>query len=154
MGKMDTDVKVREAASAIDALITPSLLLDRGRLERNIQRLAERAGKLGVVLRPHMKTAKSIDVARHVFPREPGPITVSTIVEAEYFAGHGFRDMTYAVGMSPASAIRAMELCRRTGADLKLLSTNSPSSPVSSHSTSRRCWPPRRATPALPSSTP
>ena len=74
-----------------------------------------------MVLRPHMKTAKSIDVARHVFPREPGPITVSTIAEAEYFAGHGFRDMTYAVGMSPASAIRAMELCRRTGVDLKLL---------------------------------
>jgi D-serine deaminase-like pyridoxal phosphate-dependent protein len=121
MGKMDTDVKVREAASAIDALITPSLLLDRGRLERNIQRLAERAGKLGVVLRPHMKTAKSIDVARHVFPREPGPITVSTIAEAQYFAGHGFRDMTYAVGMSRASAIRGMELCRRTGVDLKLL---------------------------------
>ena len=121
MGKMETDVKVREAASTIDALITPSLLLDRGRLERNIQRLAERAGKLGVVLRPHMKTAKSIDVARHVFPRDPGPITVSTIAEAEYFAGHGFRDMTYAVGMSRASAIRAMELCRRTGVDLKLL---------------------------------
>ena len=51
-----------------------------------------------------MKTAKNIDVARHVFPGEPGPITVSTIAEAEYFAGHGFRDMTYAVGMSPASA--------------------------------------------------
>jgi D-serine deaminase-like pyridoxal phosphate-dependent protein len=56
-----------------------------------------------------------------VFPREPGPITVSTIAEAEYFAGHGFRDMTYAVGMAPASARRAMELCRRTGADVKLL---------------------------------
>ena len=121
MGKMETNVKVREAADTIDALVTPSLLLDRGRLERNIQRLAEHASKLGVVLRPHMKTAKSIDVARHVFPREPGPITVSTIAEAEYFAGHGFRDMTYAVGMSPASAIRAMELCRRTGVDLKLL---------------------------------
>ncbi|TIP76707.1 MAG: DSD1 family PLP-dependent enzyme, partial [Mesorhizobium sp.] len=91
-----TNVKMREAVQTIDALITPSLLLDRGRLERNIQRLAEHARKLGVVLRPHMKTAKSIDVARHVFPGEPGPITVSTIAEAEYFAGHGFRDITYA----------------------------------------------------------
>ena len=71
MGKMETNVKVREAADTIDALVTPSLLLDRGRLERNIQRLAERARKLGVVLRPHMKTAKSIDVARHVFPANP-----------------------------------------------------------------------------------
>jgi D-serine deaminase-like pyridoxal phosphate-dependent protein len=118
---MDTSVRAREAAAKIDDLVTPSLLLDRGRLERNIQRLAERAMRLGVVLRPHMKTAKSIDVARRVFPDGPGPITVSTLAEAEYFAGHGFRDMTYAVGLSPASALRAMELRRRTGADLKLL---------------------------------
>lgn len=106
---------------SIDVLVTPSLLLDRGRLDRNIQRLAERAARLGVTLRPHMKTAKSIDVARRVFPGEPGPITVSTLAEAEYFAGHGFRDMSYAVGLSPASALRALDLCRRTGVDLKLL---------------------------------
>jgi D-serine deaminase-like pyridoxal phosphate-dependent protein len=118
---MDTSVRARQAAAMIDDLATPSLLLDRERLERNIRRLAERAEKLGVVLRPHMKTAKSIDVARHVFPDGPGPITVSTIAEAEYFGGHGFRDMTYAVGLSPASALRAMEITRRTGADLKLL---------------------------------
>jgi D-serine deaminase-like pyridoxal phosphate-dependent protein len=118
---LETNVVARDAAATIDALVTPSLLLDRERLERNIRRLADRAEKLGVVLRPHMKTAKSIDVARHVFPDGPGPITVSTLAEAEYFAGHGFRDMTYAVGMSPASARRAMELCRRTGVVLKLL---------------------------------
>ncbi|WP_091581754.1 alanine racemase [Mesorhizobium qingshengii] len=118
---MERNEKTCGAVKAIDVLVTPSLLLDRGRLERNIQRLAEHAKKLGVVLRPHMKTAKSIDVARHVFPHGPGPITVSTVAEAEYFAGHGFRDMTYAVGMSTASAIRAMALCRRTGVDVKLL---------------------------------
>ncbi|MER9675782.1 alanine racemase [Mesorhizobium sp. M0208] len=121
MNKVAANLAVSETARTIDALVTPALLLDRGRLGRNIQRLAERARKLGVVLRPHMKTAKSIDVARYPLHREPGPITVSTIAEAEYFAGHGFRDMTYAVGISPASAKRAMELCRRTGAGVKLL---------------------------------
>lgn len=121
MSEVVANLAVSETFRTIDALVTPALLLDRGRLGRNIQRLAERARKLGVVLRPHMKTAKSIDVARYAFHREPGPITVSTIAEAEYFAGHGFRDMTYAVGISPASAKRAMELCRRTGADVKLL---------------------------------
>ncbi|MER8406135.1 alanine racemase [Mesorhizobium sp. M1307] len=121
MNKMAANLAVSETARTIDALVTPALLLDRGRLERNIKGLAERARKLGVVLRPHMKTAKSIDVARYAFLHERGPITVSTIAEAEYFAGHGFRDMTYAVGISPASAKRAMELCRRTGADVKLL---------------------------------
>lgn len=108
-------------AETIGSLITPSLLLDRGKLDRNIRRLAARAERLGVVLRPHMKTAKSIDVAQRLFSRGPGPITVSTIAEAEYFAGRGFRDITYAVGLSPASARRAMDLSRRTGIELKLL---------------------------------
>lgn len=118
---MQTTAKPNLPPQSIHDLVTPSLLLDRGRLERNVARLADRAQQLGVILRPHMKTAKSIDVARRVFPAGPGPITVSTIAEAEYFASHGYRDMTYAVGLSPASALRAMELCRRTSAELKLL---------------------------------
>jgi D-serine deaminase-like pyridoxal phosphate-dependent protein len=118
---MTVNEEISEPAVTLGNLVTPALLLDRGRLERNIQRLADRAKALGVVLRPHLKTAKSIDVARIALPDEPGPITVSTLAEAEYFAGHGYRDITYAVGLSPASARRAMELCRRTGADVKLL---------------------------------
>jgi D-serine deaminase-like pyridoxal phosphate-dependent protein len=118
---MTVNEKVHGSAATIGSLVTPALLLDRGRLERNVRRLASRAEKLGVVLRPHMKTAKNIDVAKIVFGGEPGPITVSTIAEAEYFADHGYHDIIYAVGMSPASALRAMELCRRTGADVKLL---------------------------------
>ena len=51
----------------------------------------------GVTLRPHLKTAKSIDVARRLYPDAPGPITVSTLAEAEYFAREGgFTDITYA----------------------------------------------------------
>lgn len=118
---MHTAEQTSPHPQSIHDLVTPSLLLDRSKLDRNITRLADHARQLGVVLRPHMKTAKSIEVARRVFPDGPGPITVSTIAEAEYFASHGYRDMTYAVGLSPASALRAMELCARTGADLKLL---------------------------------
>ncbi|WP_374628608.1 alanine racemase [Pannonibacter indicus] len=118
---MQTAEQTSPHPQSIHDLVTPSLLLDRSKLDRNITRLADHARQLGVVLRPHMKTAKSIDVARRVFPDGQGPITVSTIAEAEYFASHGYRDMTYAVGLSPASALRAMELCARTGADLKLL---------------------------------
>jgi D-serine deaminase-like pyridoxal phosphate-dependent protein len=121
---MDKSVEAMAAqdhAARITDLVTPSLLLDRERLDRNIQRLASRARDLGVTLRPHVKTAKSIDVVRRLFPDGSGPITVSTLAEAEYFAGHGYRDMTYAVGLSPGSALRAMQICRRTGAEIKLL---------------------------------
>ncbi|WP_126975340.1 alanine racemase [Frigidibacter oleivorans] len=121
---MDTPVEDRTAtqdAARIGDLITPALLLDRERLDRNIRRLASRARDLGVTLRPHVKTAKSVDVVRRLFPDGPGPITVSTLAEAEYFAGHGYRDMIYAVGLSPASALRAMQIGRRSGADIRLL---------------------------------
>ena len=104
----------------IERLPTPALLLDKDKLDGNLKRLAARTAAQGVVLRPHMKTAKSIDVARRIFPTQPGPITVSTLAEAEYFAAHGFRDMTYAVGLSPQAAERAMAL-RKSGVDLKLL---------------------------------
>ncbi|CUA97716.1 alanine racemase [Pannonibacter indicus] len=118
---MQTAEQTSPHPPSIHGPVTPSLLLDRSKFDRDVTRLADHARQLGMVLRPHMKTAKSIDVARRVFPDGPGPITVSTLAEAEYFASHGYRDMTYAVGLLPASALRAMELCTRTGADLKLL---------------------------------
>ncbi|HWX61299.1 alanine racemase [Bradyrhizobium sp.] len=114
------DVQNGETAATIGALATPALLLDQDRLDRNLARLCSRVTARGVVLRPHMKTAKSIDVARRAYPSGPGPITVSTLAEAEYFAQYGFRDMTYAVGLAPHTAERAMRL-RTAGVDLKVL---------------------------------
>lgn len=111
---------LRSGAATLDTLETPALVLDAARLDRNLARLAARISERGVTLRPHMKTAKSIDVARRAFLEGPGPITVSTLAEAEYFAGHGYRDMTYAVGISPHTAERAMRL-RKAGIDIKVL---------------------------------
>lgn len=82
-------------------LPTPCLVLDRGILQRNIRRMAEAVGRHGVGLRPHMKTAKSIDVARLALADQPGGITVSTLAEAEYFSAHGITDILYAVGITP-----------------------------------------------------
>ncbi|MGJ5181221.1 DSD1 family PLP-dependent enzyme [Bradyrhizobium oligotrophicum] len=106
--------------TSLEDLATPAAILDRTRLDRNLARLAARMADLGVALRPHMKTAKSIDVARRAFPNGPGPVTVSTLAEAEYFAGHGHRDITYAVGIAPHTASRAMAL-RKAGVDIKVL---------------------------------
>lgn len=55
-----------EPAATIGALSTPALLLDKDRLDRNLARLSLRMAGQGVVLRPHMKTAKSIDVAHGI----------------------------------------------------------------------------------------
>jgi D-serine deaminase-like pyridoxal phosphate-dependent protein len=82
-------------------LPTPCLVLDRNILVRNIGTMASRLARHNVPLRPHMKTAKSIDVARLATAGQPGGITVSTLAEAEYFAGHGIGDILYAVGITP-----------------------------------------------------
>lgn len=93
-------------------LPTPSLVLDRPRLLRNIQRMHDRAAALGVPLRPHLKTPKSIDVARLLMQRQARGITVSTLAEAEYFARHGLHDQFYAVPLAPDKIPRIAALMR------------------------------------------
>lgn len=93
-------------------LPTPALVLDRARLRRNIQAMSERYKALGVRLRPHLKTSKSVDVARMATAGHFGGITVSTLKEAEHFAAHGFRDILYAVCVVPTKLRQAAALIK------------------------------------------
>ena len=94
----------------IATLSTPALILDRARLENNAARMRQRASDLKVTLRPHMKTAKSHEVALVGQGGQHGPITVATLNEAEYFAAHGWTDITYAVCIAPQKLDRVAEL--------------------------------------------
>lgn len=102
------------------SLTTPSLILDEARMLRNVNRLRSRLDPTGVSLRPHLKTAKSVDVARRVLSGGAGPATVSTLKEAEVFAGAGIRDILYAVGISPQKLPRVLAL-RAAGCDLAVV---------------------------------
>lgn len=97
----------------LSTLETPALILDRSALERNTARMTERFRRLGLRLRPHTKTAKSIDVARLALAGNFGGITVSTLREAEYFADHGINDIIYAVSIIPDKLGRVAALVRR-----------------------------------------
>ncbi|MGR3570522.1 alanine racemase [Brevirhabdus sp.] len=101
-------------------LPTPCLLVDEARMKRNIARLAQHATALGVTLRPHLKTTKSIEAARHVLTGGCGPATVSTLAEAEVFAAAGIDDILYAVGISPDKLGRVIAL-HRAGCRLSVL---------------------------------
>jgi D-serine deaminase-like pyridoxal phosphate-dependent protein len=92
-------------------LETPALILDLAVLERNCAGMAERAKRHGVRLRPHIKTAKSAEVAAIATRGQFGGLTVSTVAEAAYFAAHQFRDLTYGVGIAPdkISALAAIQ---------------------------------------------
>jgi len=104
-------------------LITPSLLLDEAKMMRNIDRLENHAQVLSVSLRPHLKTAKSVDVARRLLPGGDGPATVSTLAEAEMFSAAGVRDILYAVGIAPQKLPRVVVL-RASGCDLSVILDN------------------------------
>lgn len=103
-----------------DSLTTPFAVVDRGRMDANVARLQAQLGGLGVPLRFHVKTCKSIDATRRIHPAGPGPITVSTLAEAEYFADHGYTDMVYGVGIAPNKLTRLLALLER-GVDIAVL---------------------------------
>ncbi len=109
-----------QAAASINDLETPCLVLDVDKMDRNVARLRSRLEGFGVSLRPHLKTAKSIEVARRVMTSNEGPATVSTLREAEFFAAAGVKDIIYAVGIAPAKLPKIAEL-RRTGCDLAIV---------------------------------
>jgi len=101
---------------------TPFAVVDVHKVLRNAERLARRAERLGVTLRPHVKTAKSLDVAALLRDADgaPCPVTVSTLAEAEAFADGGYTDLTYAVGIAPHKLPRVLTLLRR-GVRLRVL---------------------------------
>lgn len=101
-------------------LNTPAALVDLDVVERNCARMGERMATLGVRLRPHVKTHKTVEGALMQCGGRPGPITISTLAEARFFLAAGFTDMIYAVPTAPAKLDTAVELIRR-GARLHLL---------------------------------
>ncbi len=106
--------QVAPVPSAPESLLdipTPALILDRSRLEANARRMRDKVERLGVALRPHVKTSKSIDVLRVLGGGTAQvPITVSTLAEARYFFAHGVTDILYAVGIAPVKLPQVADL--------------------------------------------
>jgi D-serine deaminase-like pyridoxal phosphate-dependent protein len=89
-------------------------------MQGNIRRLQVHLDKLRVASRPHLKTAKSVDIARQMLSDGYGAATVSTLKEAEIFAAAGIGDILYAVGITPQKLSRVLEI-RATGCDLMVV---------------------------------
>jgi D-serine deaminase-like pyridoxal phosphate-dependent protein len=104
----------------IGEIKTPSLVLDIERVRRNASRMNEKAKRLGVCLRPHIKTHKCIEVAKIQTTGHSGALTVSTLAEAKAFAKHGFNDITYAVPIEQGKFDDATEILK-SGVKLNLL---------------------------------
>ncbi|MGH6975955.1 MAG: DSD1 family PLP-dependent enzyme [Stellaceae bacterium] len=65
------------------ALDTPALVVDRPALDRNIAAMAAHAGAVGIALRPHVKTHKSVAIARRQVAAGALGVSCVTLGEAE-----------------------------------------------------------------------
>ncbi len=102
---------------------TPCAFVDLDVLERNADRASQKAHRLGVKLRPHVKTHKCVEAARIQVRGHFGGITVSTLAEARAFAAAGFKDITYAVPFPLERIEEAAEIAGKVDA-LNLLLDN------------------------------
>ncbi|MEH6443524.1 MAG: DSD1 family PLP-dependent enzyme [Oceanospirillaceae bacterium] len=99
---------------------TPFLLVDKAKFDANISYLRNKLTPHDVVLRPHLKTLKSIQGAKHLLQNFDSPATVSTVKEAEVFARAGYTNLVYAVGIAPQKLPRIQALLNQ-GVDISIL---------------------------------
>ena len=100
---------------------TPCLLLDLNILKKNCEQMRNKCLSLNTTLRPHVKTPKNIEIAKIALNKDVGPITVSTLQEAEYFSSYGFKDILYAVGIVPAKLPRIAKIQLEKKSSIKIV---------------------------------
>jgi len=99
--------------SPLDAIETPSLLVDLDRMERNLDRGATYARTHGIALRPHVKTHKSPLLAREQLRRGAAGLTCATPHEAEVMSEVCDDLLVMYPPVGPQRASRLAELARR-----------------------------------------
>ena len=99
-------------------LITPALIIDKDVLLRNIQAMAKKAHSSGVLLRPHIKTHKCLEIATLQAEHGAKGITVSTLGEATSFIDNGFTDVTIAYPIIPDKFPTIIQLAQKTNLNI------------------------------------
>ncbi len=103
-------------------LETPAVLVDRDILQANIDRMQALADGSALVLRPHVKTHKSVQIARLQLAAGANGLTVSKVEEALVFIEAGLPSVTLAYPLVSAVKLdRLLGAARRCGCDLRLI---------------------------------
>lgn len=74
----------------------PTLIVDHFKAAQNIKRMLDKAAASQVVFRPHFKTHQSAQIGALFRKNGVQKITVSSVSMAQYFASHGWKDITIA----------------------------------------------------------
>lgn len=103
-------------AGGRQSLDTPALLLDLGALARNIERMAAFAKARGVGLRPHVKTHKSVEIARRQVAAGAIGVSCVTLGEAEVMVKAGIPGVLItSPAVTPSKIARVVKLARLAG---------------------------------------
>jgi D-serine deaminase-like pyridoxal phosphate-dependent protein len=103
-------LNIEHSTLNISNVQTPAFLVDRAIVAQNCASMREKAISSGVAFRPHVKTHKTLEIGRMQHAGATGPITVSTLAEAEAFRNDGYRDITYAFPIAPEKLHRVAAL--------------------------------------------
>ncbi len=91
----------------------PTLLVNEEVCRANISKMATKASGSGVVFRPHFKTHQSAVIGEWYRDEGVTKITVSSVEMAQYFANHGWDDITIAFPYNPREANAINELAQK-----------------------------------------
>lgn len=92
---------VKQYPCTVDQVRTPCYAVDLRIAKANADRMQATASKLGVSLRPHVKTHKTVEVALLQTGGQRSGICASSIAEVDFFASRGFKDILYACPLTP-----------------------------------------------------
>ncbi len=74
----------------------PTFLINKSKVERNINRMLQKAKRSNVIFRPHFKTHQSAEIGEIFKEKGVNKITVSSVSMATYFFENGWKDITIA----------------------------------------------------------
>ncbi len=95
-------------------LPTPSLVIDKSILDRNLNFMAKHCQSTGIAIRAHCKIHKSVDLARRQVALGSLGISCATIAEAELMSGSGIRNILHTCQPAGKNKIwRAADLAKK-----------------------------------------
>ncbi|MGZ4134166.1 MAG: alanine racemase, partial [Tumebacillaceae bacterium] len=81
---------------AADELDTPLVVVHRDVLKRNVEEMAAFAKAHGVQMRPHLKTHKTLEIAKMQLEAGAVGLTCAKLSEAEVYVANGFTSVLIA----------------------------------------------------------
>ncbi len=102
-------------------LPTPALVLDLPAMRRNIERMAAHAASMGVRLRPHAKSHKSVEIARMLVEVGAVGACCATIREAEAMAAGGIPGILVTSPLTTPDMLARLVRLVRHGADVAVV---------------------------------